>query len=174
MSSFNFRKNQENNEIKEIEEKSRTPFTMVFDIFDLLNKVKSKKEIKIKYQELVDSYFEFKDRFFVANLILKYSLYKNKGIEYNEDLVSVFRSMEPDIFILYFLYFCLENRIYFPPFLQYYNAGLMDSNTKYAKFFIDKIGEHNFEILRLELKDYSMSVKDLFKLVKENQFELES
>lgn len=174
MSFFKFGKFKENEEVKEIETKARSPFNMVFAILDILNTVKSKIEIRNKYQDIVEEYYEFKDRFFVANLILKYSLYRDKCVEYNEDLVTVFRSLDPDIFNLYFLCFCFENNIKFPPFLHYYNAGLMDSNTKYKKYFVERIGDHNFEILNLILKEYSISSKDLFKLVRENVFELES
>ncbi len=152
--------------------KTKSPFQMVTAIFTIIDKI-SKDEISEVFIDLIEDFSDIKDRTFVANLLLKYSVYNKKCLGKNNDLVKVFVNMSPDIFIMYFISFCIENSIHFPPFLKYYNLGLMASSTKYTKCFLDNdIEESDLEIIKAYLKNKVLSLKDLFILLKQNKIKI--
>ena len=156
------------------EEKEKvSPFKVTSEILNIVNcsddieDLEEKLLLVIEENELKNS-----DLSFISSLILKYSVYNKKCLENNTNFVSVFSNLDSITFIKYFLMFCLENNVHFPPFLKYYNCGLMASNTKYLKFFEDKLDEHDFEVFKLILNKKTLSAKDIFNLVKNKYLEL--
>lgn len=137
-----------------------------------LKKIKSSSDIDIVFEEIRNEYQELRDVNFAANLLLKYSLYNKKCIEFNEDLVKVFTNFKPDFFIKYFMWFCYKHKLSFNPFLQYYNLGLMESNTKYRKFIEEQFSQHDVESLFLYLDSKNLSAKEFFKFAQEKKLDL--
>lgn len=162
MSSFkNFRKKEE----VKVEAKTKEPsiFDFTWDLIKVIN-TGEKRLVEDEFLEVRKKYEALKDINFAANLLLKYSMYHSKCVEYSEYLFQVFNQFDSEFFILHFMRFCKENRIRFAPFLQYYNLGLMDSYIKYQKNAEKTYESHDLEILKLWLKTKNLSIREFYHL----------
>ena len=170
MSCFSFlAKNKNIDEQQKIEKP--TDFNIAFGILHLCNKLNTKDDIDAELVNLLkNSNAEASNYAFIANIILKYTVYNKKCLANQENFIRVFNNFDALLFIRYFLAFCVENNVHFPPFLKYYNCGLMASKTKYTKYFEDKIDDHEFKVFKLMLQDKMLSTKDLFGLVRNGYF----
>lgn len=151
-----------------VKDKKNSPFSIVFDLLSKINKIKNRDECFLIYNELLEISDIEKELFFISNLLLKYSVYNNKMLNNNINLVSIFKSLNNKLFIKYFILYCYENSIKWPPFLKYYNLGLMASSTKYKKIFADIFSEYDLELIQNLLINENMSFRDIHVLLKNN------
>ena len=173
MSSFAcFRKKAEEPAVKEVKMKTASPFDVAFGILKSLRRLKSPDEVDTVLKETLISFGDPKDLGFIANIVLKYSVYNKECLAHNEELVKVFSGFSPLMFIKYFMKFCAERSIRFSDFLKYYNCGLMSGSTRYDKFFHDMLDDHDYEVLNLILAANDLTKKELFSLVKSGKIDL--
>lgn len=173
MSSFScFRKKVEEPDNKEVKQKVASPFDIAFGILKSLRRLKSSEEVDSVLAETLADFNNPKDLGFVADIILKYSVYNRECLKHNEELVKVFSGFSPYAFIRYFMRFCAERSIRFSDFLKYYNCGLMSGSTRYDKFFHEMLDDHDYEVLNLILAANDLTKKELFFLFKSGKIDL--
>lgn len=173
-SNFEFlsKKNIVEETIEEKKETKVNQFGVAFEILGICGKIKDTKQIQAELDKIDEKLEGATDYTFIASIILKLSIVNKVCLEYNYMFVDAYRSMPSDIFIKFFLKFCIEHKVRFPPFIKYYNCGLMASKTKYLKFFEDQMEEEDFELLKLIMNEKMLSAKDLFQLQKVGLIEI--
>lgn len=171
MRSFSFLKKKEEVVVEE-KKKTKSPFDMAFKILRMVKMIESHDNIEMELDKIFEEFQDLGELSFVANVLLKYSIYNKKCLAKNADMVMVFNSLSPVQFIKYFVTFCFENEVRFSDFLKYYNCGLMSSSQRYKKHFEDQLAEHDAEELKLILQDNDLSSRDLYFLIRDGHLKV--
>ena len=168
MSKFWFLGKKRNTVVEEEKkEKGPTVFTITFDILGLCKRIKKRQDVESLLADLCMQYdLEEKDLGVCVMFITKLCIYNNICLAYNEEIISTATNLPPSVFLKFFLTFCFENKITFPSYLQFYKCGLMESKTKYRKYFEEILSENDFALFNLILKDFDISMKEAYFLEK--------
>lgn len=167
MGKFGFIKKKKEEVLEKAEKKKPSVFAITFDILGLTNTIKKREDIADGLADICLKYDIGEDELKVCSyFISKYSVYKPMCVAYNEEIVNTFLNLPADVFIKFFLSFCLENKIKYHSFVPHYSCGLMESKTKYYKYFEEVFSENDFALFNLILKDKNMTMKEAYSLYK--------
>ncbi len=141
MSYFNFIKKPKDDTLfnldveykSESKKKKISPFDLVFSIFNI---IQTKKDYKVKMDELLKE-VEDSELTFVVWILNHYLVYNSFTASSVELFYQVSLIMKGRDYINYYVSYMIENNLKFPKFMSYYKLGLDNDNKKYLDIISD-------------------------------------